>query len=301
MEPVTRWVPSSGGVEVAVHDFGGSGPPLLFCHATGFHGRMWEPVIERLVDVYWCLALDFRAHGDSRYLGGGGRVHGAAGGGGRVHGAAGGGGRVDVEWSGMADDVLAVIDAEELGPLIHAVGHSMGGCALVLAEQRRPGTLGAAWLVEPVIMARSHGPATGGNFLAEGARRRREVFASRDEAFERYSSRPPFDACDPVALRAYVDHGFRDQPDGTVILKCRAEDEARTFENSLPGAFEALDTVSTPIVVVVGGDGSPPAQAAPLVAEALPHGRLVEWPDLSHFAPLEDPARLATLIRSRSA
>ncbi len=275
MEPETRWVPSSGGVEVAVHDFGGSGRPLLFCHATGFHGRMWEPVIERLVDAYRCLAIDFRGHGDSRCPD-----------------------DVDVAWAGMADDVLTVIDAEHLGPMISAVGHSMGGCALVLAEQRRPGTLGAAWLVEPVIMPRVDGPASGGNYLAEGARRRREVFASRHEVFERYSSRPPFDSCDPGALRAYVDHGFRDLPDGTVILKCRAETEARTFENSMPGAFEALGTVSTPIVIVASGDGMPPAQAAPRVAEALPHGRLVEWPDLSHFAPLEDPARLAALVRS---
>ena len=68
------------------------------------------------------------------------------------------------------------------------------------------------------------GPTGDRNPLAEGALRRRPTFASRDEAFENYSSKPPFSALDPDALRAYVDHGFADEPDGTVRLKCRTRD-----------------------------------------------------------------------------
>ncbi len=36
--------------------------------------------------------------------------------------------------------------------------------------------------------------------------------------------------------------------------------------------------------------------AAPMVAEALPHGRLTPWPDRTHFGPLEDPGRAAAEI-----
>ena len=43
-----------------------------------------------------------------------------------------------MDWNGFVDDVLAVIDAWGVAPLV-AVGHSKGGAALLLAEQRRPG------------------------------------------------------------------------------------------------------------------------------------------------------------------
>ena len=36
---------------LAVHAWGGDGPPTLLCHPTGFHGRVWAPVAERLLDA----------------------------------------------------------------------------------------------------------------------------------------------------------------------------------------------------------------------------------------------------------
>ncbi|MBV8692532.1 MAG: alpha/beta hydrolase, partial [Actinobacteria bacterium] len=32
--------PSTDGVQVAAYELGGSGPPLLLSHATGFHGHI---------------------------------------------------------------------------------------------------------------------------------------------------------------------------------------------------------------------------------------------------------------------
>ena len=39
-----RFVPSTDGVTLALHEHGGSGRPTLFCHATGLHGAVWEPM-----------------------------------------------------------------------------------------------------------------------------------------------------------------------------------------------------------------------------------------------------------------
>ena len=36
---------SAGGLRLAVWEWPGAGPPLLFAHATGFHGRMWDHII----------------------------------------------------------------------------------------------------------------------------------------------------------------------------------------------------------------------------------------------------------------
>ncbi|MFP5488904.1 MAG: serine aminopeptidase domain-containing protein, partial [Acidimicrobiia bacterium] len=58
-------VPSSDGVDVAVHEFGGAAdaPPLLLSHATGFHAHCFEPVAARLATRFRVDALDYRGHG----------------------------------------------------------------------------------------------------------------------------------------------------------------------------------------------------------------------------------------------
>jgi len=38
------------GIELVVHDWGGTGEPVLLAHPTGFHGRVWSPVAARLRD-----------------------------------------------------------------------------------------------------------------------------------------------------------------------------------------------------------------------------------------------------------
>ena len=274
--PPTVSVRSTGGVSLALHDLGGDGPPVLLCHPTGFHALTWAPVAAELSGVARCWALDFRGHGDSTLPGDG-----------------------HVEWDGMADDVLAVVGHLGLRGL-RAAGHSMGGAALVLAEQRRPGTVAALWLFEPILFPRPEGAGPGPSGLSEGARRRRPWFPDLDAAYANYAAKPPLDRLHPAALRAYVDHGFRDVPDGDgVELKCPPEIEAAVFEaGTRSDGFAHLGEVAAPVVVAASGDQDGPAQFAPAVAAALPHGRLERHPDLTHFGPMENPPAVAAAIRA---
>jgi pimeloyl-ACP methyl ester carboxylesterase len=267
-------VPTAGDVVVAVHDLGGDGPPLLILHATGFHGRCYEPVADRLAEHFHVHAPDLRGHGDTITPAG-----------------------ADLHWSNMASDTLAVVDHLGLDDSVYFAGHSMGGATVIMSELRRPGLVRAAWLYEPIIFPAEPlaGAISRANPLAELARRRREHFVSRDEAYERYASKPPFSHVDPAALRAYVDHGFRDSPEG-VTLKCRGESEASVFEGVDTSVFERLGEVEAPIVVVGSGDGEGPSQLAPSIAENLRNGRADGWPDRSHFGPFEDPGRTAEAI-----
>lgn len=265
-------IASAKGVRVALHDLGGDGPPVLLTHANGFCGRMWQPVADALGSVAHCWALDFRGHGDSQAAP-----------------------DEDYSWGGMADDVLAAVDALDPAPRL-AAGHSLGGAAIMLAEQARPETFDRAWLFEPVIIPPRTMPRDGVNVLSAISRSRQQVFESREAAYERYASRPPLDVFTPEALRAYVDHGFRDLPDGTVALKCSGETEATIFESSEHDGFARLGEVSTSVTVAVGADSDPPAMVAPLVAEQLPNATLVNFGDLSHFGPLQDPPRIAASI-----
>jgi pimeloyl-ACP methyl ester carboxylesterase len=269
-------IPSSDQVSLAVHDLGGDGRPILFAHATGFHGWVWQPLARHL-DGYHAIAPDLRGHGDSTPPVG-----------------------RSMEWAGFADDVLAVIDAWDLRDLL-AVGHSKGGAALLLAEQRRPGTFAALYCYEPVVMpvdGEATPPSGPENPMAQGALRRRPVFASRQQAFENFSAKPPLSVLDPEALHAYVDHGFADQPDGTVRIKCLPEIEAATYQmGGTHGAFDHLGEVSCPVTVARGEVSTfGPATFASSIVDALPRGRLLTFDDLGHFGPLEAPARIAASV-----
>ena len=269
-------VPSTGGVELAVHELGGpaDGRPLLLCHATGFHGRVWRAVAEELPHRR-CVALDFRGFGDSTRP---------------RHG--------DFDWHGFGDDVLAVVD--HFGwERLQAVGHSKGGAALFIAELARPGTFDRIVAFEPIAFPTSgEAPPGGKNVLAEVTRHRREEFDSYEQAIERFGAKPPLGSLRPDVLDDYVRFGFRPTDDGRVRLKADREDEARTYDmGPTHGTFERLGEVRCPVLVAHGGDGGGPAGVAPLIADALPDGHLLALPSLGHFGPLEDPAAFAAVVR----
>lgn len=266
-------VPSSDGVTVALHDLGGEGPPLVVLHATGFHGRCYAPVADHLAHRFHVYAPDLRGHGDSAVP---------------ID--------TDVAWEHMATDTLAVLDHLGFDEPVRFVGHSMGGAAVTLAELRRPGTVRAAWLYEPILFPPQPDLAIErANPLADLARRRREHFDSFGAAYDNYAGKGPFARFDPAALRAYVEHGFAPSDRG-VTLKCRGEQEARVFEGVDTSVFGRLGDAAPPMWIVGSGDGGGPAVIAPMVAEALPDARFVAWPDHSHFGPFEDPARAAAAV-----
>ena len=124
------------------------------------------------------------------------------------------------------------------------------------------------------------------------------MFASKDEAFAHFASKPPLSAFVPEALRAYVDHGLAERPEGGVALKCRPEVEAAVYEGARihPG-WTRLPSVRGPVTVLtgehtdaVGGD------LARLQAGQLPAGQVEVVPGVGHFGPMEDPPLLARTV-----
>jgi len=250
---------------------------VLFSHANGFHGRCFDPVIETLVVDFKCASFDLRGHGDSAVSP-----------------------DWSVAWQGYGDDALAI--AKQISKPTIAVGHSMGGAALVMAALVEPQLFRALILYEPIIfpgairenVSKNNAPSP----LVEGARRRRKTFATRADAFANYASKPPMNAFDPRALHAFVDYGFRDASDH-IELKCAPEHEARNFEmGAIHETWDQLKNLRVPTWVVSGAQqqGQPSGFAAN-IAEQIANSHFVEWQDLGHFGPMQQPERLAQLIR----
>lgn len=266
-------VASSMGVQVAVHDLGGAGPTLLVSHATGFHGRCYQPMADAIADRAHSIAFDYRGHGDTRRPDG------------------------PISWERYGDDAEAV--AATLDSPVAAFGHSMGGACLLMAAHRNSGLFHHLVLFEPIVFPPSGlRPEGAPNPMVEGARRRRSAFPSYAAAIANYASKPPLNAFTPAALEAYVHFGFAEGEDGMVHLKCRPETEAGTFEiGGTHRTWDLLPEIETPVLVVAGVvQEMQPSAIAAQVAERLPNGRYLQLDHLDHFGPMTHPAEVAELV-----
>ncbi len=257
-----------GGVQLARHDWGGVGEPVVLAHATGFHGLVWRPVAERLVEAgrrVW--SFDFRGHGASEPS------------------------RDGYAWGRFAEDLLGILGGLGLAgdPSLLTVGHSKGAAALLLAELAAPGTIRRAWCYEPVVVPDP--PDDFDNPLARSARRRRAVWSSPEEARRSWGGRPPLDALAAASLDAYVAGGLRHEGDERWVLACDPEHEAQVYEHAAAHRLwldrGALD-LQVRIVCGERSDAVTPRLGARLAA-GIPNATLEVLPGLGHFGPLEDP------------
>jgi len=265
------------GVSLAVTDHGPGAhgiPALVLAHATGFCGAVWEPFVAAFRADHRVIVFDQRGHGDSDKP------------------------AAPYEWRDFVLDLAALIDRLELRDVV-AIGHSKGGAAVAGVAADFPGRIGRAVLLDPVLVPRLE-DAPASNRLAEGARRRRMVWESRAEMLESFLGRAPFTNWDPQVLRAYVQHGTFDLPDGQVQLKCPAEVEASIYEGGARSAsLDYLPRIAVPTLLVRGEESSTlPPELARHAAGLLRDGRLHSVPGLGHFVPMEAPAAIIDLVRA---
>ena len=271
-------VESSDGVNVAVHDFGGIGPRLLFSHATGFHAHCYQPIAKRLSNEFTSFGLDHRGHGATPRPP-----------------------DWKVDWDCYGDDATVAAKALALEEGLVAFGHSMGGASLVMAALRNPELFDVIVAFEPIIFPQIMGrPGDDPSPMVAAARNRRDTFDSFEAAISNYASKPPMMFFEPEILRAYDEYGFEPMDSG-VTLRCAPEHEARTFEmGATHDLFERLPEIETRVVVVSGKVDieRSPAGIAKRVAERLPNGTYIELTAGNHLSPFIDPDETAELIRS---
>lgn len=273
----TRWI-HVNDVELAVHEWSGSGPPIFFAHATGFHGRCWDAIVAELPQR--CLAVDVRGHGRSDAP------------------------PPPYAWSTLGADIAALVQALGLRGCV-GVGHSMGGHLIVQAAAAVPEAFAALLLVEPVIFPQAiYGQQWPGEHFAA---RRRDRWQSPQEMIERFAARPPFSHWQPQVLHDYCTHALRPMPDGDgYVLACSPAVEAALYTAGLhPDAdiYGLLDSIQMPVQVMRAGQPQHAEifdmQASPTAPDLANHflqGEDEYLPAYTHFLPMEDPLLVATRI-----
>ncbi len=241
-------------------------PVLVFCHPTGFCGLTFASVSCHLRGLN-VFAIDIRSHGYSD--------------------------RSDVtNWSRFANDIQSasqeIISYCKTKQII-GVGISSGSSAHILNAANYQDLYLGLYLCEPILVP----PGTelkDRQMLADSAEYRRDTFSSRDEAFNKFSSRGPLSMLHPSALALYCTHGFKDCEDG-VTLRCLKDDEKNIY---LSGGgnkvFEALSSIQAPTNIVYGQfSKTVDAKRAELIANNISDARVEELAGAGHFTLLEQP------------
>lgn len=274
MQPGLRML-TANGLELALWEWPGDGPALVFAHATGFHGRIWDEVIRRLPGRR-AIAVELRGHGRSAKP------------------------APPYRWRDFGADVAEI--ARQLG-LRDAVGvgHSMGGHAIAVAAGLRPKAFARLLLVDPVIFE----PEYYGQPLRVDAAyiaKRRNEWASPAEMFERFRGRPPFSQWRPEVLRDYCEFGLLGG-DGRFVLACPPATEASIYaacNNAAANPHALIPKIEQPVTVMrsatpwnVEKFDLAASPTAPDLAARFRNGRDVPLEGRSHYIPMETPELVA--------
>ncbi len=277
-----------GDIEVGVWHWpgaaGDANTPLVFLHATGFHARCWDAVIEALPE-YSAYALDLRFHGTSGKQG-------------------------DVEWPIMAADVVAVLDKLDLAG-VYLIGHSVGGYLATIAAAERPGRISKLLLVDPVIFS----PERYG--FAEQLRqmmkpednpisKRRNAWEGPEEMYERFKARSPFDLWQDRVLRDYCAHALV-SGDAPRQLACDPLHEVQIYLHQNGAAINAaIPKVKQPVTIlraIEATEADAPFDMSksptwPELAAQYANATDEYHPELTHFIPMQAPDLVVKTIRS---
>jgi len=282
--PQTRFY-STGGIDLAVHEWASEGStesggaPLVFAHATGFHGRVWDAIAERF-PAHPVYAIDLRGHGLSRAA------------------------PID-DWRVLASDVAAFFEQFGVTGAV-GIGHSMGAHTLLQVAADNPGRFARLVLFDPVILAPEFYAPSDALYTADNphpAIRRKRDLASDEAMIERFASRDPYDLFDARVFEDYCRHGLVPAASGEGMeLACAPEVEASVYASSRsnPGILEAATRVDIPALVVrakyttLNDFKSSPTW--PELAVRMPQGSDLYRPDMTHFHPFQDPADAARII-----
>ena len=257
---------------------------IVFGHANGFPAATYRVLFEAWQGAGWqVLAPPLLGH-DPRFA-------------------------VSNNWPRLRDEMLDFIDRHAPGQRPVLVGHSMGGYVSLLAACKRPRLAQGVVLLDAPIFAgwrahAVHALKLSGLMKRGGpgrvSARRRQHWASGDEARAHFAAKRSFAVWDPRVLADYIAGGMVPDPEQGALAVRLAFDRAveTRIYNTLPHHLAALLRRHPPgcPVSYVGGTRSPEGRQAGLAATRALVGERLSWVEGSHLFPMERPAEAAAAV-----
>jgi pimeloyl-ACP methyl ester carboxylesterase len=219
------------------------------------------------------------------------------------------------DWNHLADDILAGMEQYKI-PQVVAIGHSFGAIASMKALMQQPERFKALIMLDPTILtpqictmlesARQNNMAHH-HPLAQGAMRRRQHFASAEEAYERFRAKKLFADWSDETVRHYAEAGTIPNPDGDgVVLRWSGAWEAYYFStgatriwDELPQFEKILQASDVPTLIINGSTSDTfLPESAQQVRDLVPSANYDTIEGHGHLFPQSAPQGTAERIRA---
>lgn len=248
-------------------------PTLVFVHATGFHARVWDYIINAF-DGYHIIAIDQRGHGRSSSV-------------------------AVTHWRTFGEDLAAFAKALRLQNAI-GVGHSMGAHALIDGAASSA-AFSRLLLLDPTVAdpaAYADAPQITADTPLHPAAKRRNRFSSPDAMIEQLAGKSSFPLFVPQILRDYCEHGLVQVQPGDYQLACPPEVEAHVYtaSRSNGAVYNSVRKLQIPVRIL---RAKLPADAAvhdfsssptwPGLVNEFANASELHLADCSHFIPMQMP------------
>jgi pimeloyl-ACP methyl ester carboxylesterase len=258
----------------------GAGNPVLLLHGWLDHAHSFDTLAPLLPGR--TVALDFRGHGDSQWVGAGGFYH-------------------FLEYVADIDEV-----AEQLSPdaPLRIVGHSMGAAAGLIYAAARPARVAHLTLIDavPLSISAQEIPVRLTSYLADlrkTPRKRRRVDSVADAAARLQRNNTSLSA---AAAQLLAEYGVSPDPEQDGMLAWKWDPLLRAH-SPLPVTEEAVQLIcaqaTAPILAIRGEHGM--LAAEPELRARFPHLKVSfhTIPGTGHHVHLDAPEQVARLVTGR--
>ncbi len=218
---------------------------------------------------------------------------------------------VNNHWQNLADHIIESIHRQPRSRPVIGLGHSMGALCSLLAAYKEPALMTQLIMLDPPLIngayslvmhlsKRYHVPTLDRLSPAGASAKRRDHWASREEAAEKLRTRGMFKTFHPQAFDDYIEYGLTDDPRrGGVTLTIPKDVEVEVFRTN-PSFWWRPNQAKVPIPVQNLTTRDSVFYQRGFVQRAerqlgIPY-RLV--PQGSHMFPLEFPEMTARQIKA---
>jgi 3-oxoadipate enol-lactonase len=271
------------GLQIHFQD-AGSGPNVfVLVHGNFASWRWWKQVFRRLPPGFRAYAPDLRGCGDT----GGGTS----------------GGAYDIPQ--LADDLLDFVDGIEQRSF-HLVGHSLGGAVALQFALAHPDRVLSLTLVAPApatgLLAMREGSSTTAKLLRTFNPENAPSMAVLHSSYRLHQAL----GTNRLMLRGALAKMMPTATLERVEIASLLRDAARMSPDAVVGFLQALHRwnvagelggLRVPTLILAGGkDVLVPAAELEEMAQVLPRGRLVVWPEVGHSPQVERPDEFVRLL-----